>query len=285
MKNYTLRFFSVLLTAVCIVSFLMCFETTGAYAAFNSRSLKGARKMPKSGVMKIPAGKAVKINFGKRYHPVKFYYFKIKPKKTGIITFRNDYTRGNRVALCNAKKKVISKGHKKYDDYYSSKSVYKYQRVVHYGVKKGRTYYIRVRGSSGKRRAAGKSYVGSVKWTNKRVSRSRYGTKKKKAKTIKKKKTVKGLFVAGKKKPQWYKIKTRKKKTVIKFKAKKSNGTLNMKVYYKSRGKWHKRSFPVYRNSKKNVIIVTSSKKKKHKYYLKVYPNNKTSGSYTIKWK
>ena len=285
MKNYILRFFSVILAAVMLVVVLMCFETSGVYAAFNNRSAKGAKKMPRSRTIRIRAGKAVKINFGKKKHTGRFYYFKIKPKKTGTITFRNDYTRGDKIALCNEKKKVISRERKKCDDYYSYKGRHKYQKVVNYGVKKGKTYYIRVRGSSGKRKAKRRSYVGSVKWTNKGVSRSGYGVRKTKAKAIKRKKTVKELFAAGNKKAQWFKITNRQKKTKIMFRSSKNNGSIKVRIYFKSSGRWYNRTYSVYRHSGKNIITGTVSRKVKHTYYLKVFPDGKTSGSYSLKWK
>lgn len=284
MKKNVARLFTVLMVMACMLIIMMALGQTEAHAAFNDRTPAGAITMPANRTMTIPANKAVKINFGTTYDYTSYYYFKIKPTKTGTIKFTDDYTTGYRVVLCNSSKKVISKGDKSFDDFYSAGSKYAYQKVLYYGVKKGVTYYIRVKGAS-TYRASEYPYIGSVMWSNKASSQSKYGKKKSKAKAIKKKKTVKGLFTAGNKKGQWYKITNKQKTTKIIFKSPRTNGTIKVKIYYKSLGHWYNSTYSVSRSSGKNPITGTISKKVKHTYYLKVFPDGKSSGNYTLMWK
>ena len=287
MKKMFMRTSAAAVLTILAVIIMMAMMQVTAHAAFNDRSADGAKAMPSNRTLTIAKGKVVKINFGTAYDYTNYYYFKIKPNATGVIAFTDDYTHGSNVALCNAKKKIISRGEKSYDDFYSAGSQYPYQKVLYYGVKKGKTYYIRVKGASAEYEAYGLPYVGNVKWTLSKVKASKYGTSKKKAKAMKKKKTVKGLFVAGNKKAQWFKITNKQKKTKITFLSKKNNGSFKVTVYYKSYGKWYNSTYRVYRSdsSNKNVLTGTVSKKVKHTYYLKVTPDAKTSGYYTLKWK
>ena len=286
MKKNAARLFTVLMVMACMLILMMALGQTEAHAAFNDRTPAGAITMPANRTMTIPANKAVKINFGTVYdYNTNYYYFQIRPTKTGTIKFTNDYTHGDSVVLCNSSKKVISRGYKNYDDFYSAGSSYAYQKVLYYGVKKGVTYYIRVKGASTDRASYEYPYIGSVMWSNKASSQSKYGKKKSKAKAIKKKKTVKGLFTAGNKKGQWYKITNKQKTTKIIFKSPRTNGTIKVKIYYKSLGHWYNSTYSVSRSSGKNPITGTISKKVKHTYYLKVFPDGKSSGNYTLMWK
>ncbi len=130
-------------------------------------------------------------------------------------------------------------------------------------------------------------YAGVLKYTNTRISPSKYGSSKKKAKAIKKNKKIKGLFVAGSKKPQWFKITTKQKVTKISINAAKTDYYLNFKVYYKSLGKNKSALSTLGRPTdyNKDTLTGTTNKKAKHTYYIKVYPEAKASGHYTIKWK
>lgn len=256
-----------------------------AKAAFGDRNPAGSVVMPADKVLEVAEGADTKINFGKTYDYSNYYYFKIKAKKTGYIVFKNDYTHGYSVVLCNAKKKVISKGESYSDDFYSAGSQYKWQDVLHYGVKKGTVYHIRVKGASTERFDYNSPYIGSMKWTNKAVKAAKFGKSKKKAKKIKRNKKIKGLFVAGNKKAQWYKVKANKKKTNFYFEAKNSNGAIAVEVHYKSYGKWWKNSMNAWRSDENSRFGYLKSNKKKNTYYVKVYPKGKTSGTYTLRWK
>ena len=285
MKKTLTRVTVVAMAVTAIMIMLFAFGQENVHAAFDDRTVDGAVTMPASRTLSIPVNKAVKIKYGTSRDDTNYYYYKIKPAKTGTIKFTKDYGSGWEVALCNSKKKLISRGEKKNDDFYSAKSQYAYQMVLYYGVKKGVTYYIRVKGASGEHESYDAPYVGSVKWTLSKVKASKYGKKKSKAKAIKKKKTVKGIFVAGNKKAQWFKITNKQKTTKIYFKSPRNNGSLKATIYYKSLGRWYTQSAHVYRSAGSNVITGIISRKVKHTYYLKITPENKTSGYYTLKWK
>ena len=283
MSKIVKRVSAILMAAAIAFAFMPAFDA--AYA-MNDMSPAGSVQMPASKTMSIAEAKEVKINFGTKANYDSYFFFQIRPSKTGYITFTNDYVHGSDVALCNASKKVISRGDAKYDDFYSANSQYAYQAVLHYGVKKGDTYYIRVKGGSTDHENYDKPYIGTVKWTNSAVKGMKYGKSKKKASVLKKNKTRKGLFVAGNKKAQWYKIKSKKKKIKISLSSSANCGSIKATVYYKSYGSWYNNSLTVFRGGDKTRIgTLTSTRKAKKTVYIKVAPVNMTSGSYQIKWR
>ena len=257
------------------------------------RSVSGSVTMPASRTITLAQGKATKINFGTEYDTTHYYYYKIVPTKTGYITVTSDFIHGSNVALCGADKKLASRGNKNYDDFYSAGSQYAWQTTLKYGVKKGKTYYIRVKGASTEKTTdeyenyADKPYIGTMKWTNTAVTGLKYGATKKKSSLIKRNKTRKGVIKAGSTKAQWYKISTKRKKIKISFSAKNNCGTLYAKVYYKSYGKWYSSRMYAMRSTDgyKSACTLTKSSKKRTTYYIKVYPDYRTSGAYTLKWK
>lgn len=228
-------------------------------------------------------GKSTKVVFGKSAAD-KVLYYKVTPRKTGALEFSLSSGYSGYVALCNSKKKVISswsldKG------WVWGGSDHPHFRHMFFGVKKGVTYYIKVDGSSYLKDKKGR-YVGYVQCSSKKLSASKYGTKKSKAKAIKKKKTAKGLFIAGSsRKGKWYKITNSKKNTYITFKAPKTNGRFKLTFYYKSYGKWYKSTYYASRSDSAVTFKGYISKKVKHTYYMKVFPEGKSSGTYSIKWK
>lgn len=115
---------SGLLVVVLIVAFAAVISLTlnasEAKAALGDRNPAGSVVMPANKTLEVAEGTETKINFGRDYDYTTYYYFKIKAKKTGYIVFLNDYTHGSSVVLCNAKKKVISKGESYSDDFYSA---------------------------------------------------------------------------------------------------------------------------------------------------------------------
>lgn len=231
----------------------------------------------------VKQGVKTKVVFGANASSSTIAYYKIRPTKTGTIQFTVNPNYSGYVSLCNARKKVISK----YDangEWIWGDSSTSYFRKVFFGVKKGTTYFIKVKGYSYDRNDFG-NYVGYVKWTNAKFKQSKYGKSKKKAKAIKKKKTVKGLFIAGKKKAQWFKITNKQKKTRIYLKSPRTNGTIKIKAYYKSYGRWYNVTYSVYRGKVTEKLTGTISKKVKHTYYLKIYPDKKSSGNFTLRWK
>lgn len=232
-------------------------------------------------IKNVEQGKNEKVIWTNEYDSNAVTYFLIKPTKKGYVTFGADFT--GYASLCDANRKVIGIGDTE-GDFFNGESSFPYQQTISYGVDKGKTYWIKVTGYPSKTNEYGEYYA-MVKWTNTKVKPSKYGKKKKKAKAIKRKKTVKGLFVAGKKKPQWYKITTNKKKIRINLKSPKCSGSIKYKMYYKNYNKWYNQTFETWRASSIQPVDGTVNKKVKHTYYIKVYPDGKSSGAYTIKWK
>lgn len=251
------------------------------------RSPTGAVTMPASRTLAIAQNTATKINFGTEYDYQNYYYYQIKPTKTGYISFKTDFTHGNSIALCNSSKKLISRSSKSLDDFFSAGSQYPYQAVINYGVKKGVTYYVRVKGASTERVSYDQPYVGTVKWTNTAVKNTKYGKTKKRALLIKRNRVKNGVIKAGSRKAQWFKITTTRKKIRISFSAKNNCGTIYAKVYYKSYGKWYNGRMYAMRSTSgyKDACTLTKTSKKKTTYYIKVYPDYRSSGAYKLKWK
>jgi hypothetical protein len=271
------------LAVVVVLTALMVAAAEVVSAA--DRSPAGAVIMPADKTLSIKMGQSVKINFGYEYDYNGYYFFKIKPTKKGYITFNNDYSHGNCIALLNAKKKVISRDGQ-FDCFLSAGSSYPYQRNVSFGVNKGVTYYVRVKGASLEREAYGQPYIGTVKCTNTGISGIKFGKSKKKASKLKRKKVRNGVLVAGVNGAQWYKLKSVKKKTWITFSAKQNCGTVYARVYYKSGKKWYSNRMFAMRsdNAWKRKAYITSNRKK-NTYYIKVYKKGNSSGKYTLQWK
>lgn len=143
-----------------------------------------------------------------------------------------------------------------------------------YGVKKGNTYYIKVRSNY--------NYDGlyQLKVTNYKISENS-GSKKSKAVTIKKGYTKKGTITAGSSQSDWYKFKlTSKKKVKITIKGG-TNDKLKFIVYKGSK----KVSTSTFYNSTKSITLNSVGKWSKGTYYIKAYRGtSKSSGWYSLKW-
>ena len=290
MKKSTLSLNASLFLIVLLCGLFFAVSTSAVNAAMGDRNAAGSIPIAPGGEVTAPENTEVKLNFGTSVSLYdKYYYIKIKPSKTGIITFTDDFTHSYSVALCNASKKVVSVGNNygQTGDFFSYGSAYKWQTFINYGVKKGTTYYIKIKGGSTERAnlQTGTPFVGTVKWTNKSVKPAKSGKSKKKAVTLKKGKKVKGLIVAGDKKGKWYKIKSNYKQTKITCSAKNCNGAIVAEVMYKSGGKWQKMKCSGVRSDSPSRSVVIYSTKKKNTYYVKVHPEKKDSGVYYLSWK
>lgn len=179
---------------------------------------------------------------------------------TGYLAVATSHS-GARTALCNSSGKLLSR------------ESYAKQGAV-YGVKKGKTYLIRVNSS--------KNYDGYCAFMAKCTKVSeKSGKKKSKAVTIKKKKTKKGTIEAGSSQADWYKFKlTKKKKVIISLKCA-ANEKVIVSVY---KGKKRISSRAVSGNVKGTIRSV--GKWPKGTYYIKLARGTKTSsGYYEVKWK
>ena len=192
--------------------------------------------------------------------------FTFKAVNTGYIQVATNESCD--VTLCNSSGKALSKA----DWLYPSGSKYPV-----YGVTKGKSYIINTKMSS--------NYDGfyAINVKNTKIA-TKGASKKSKAKTLKKKKTLKGTVTAGSSRVNWYKFKLNSTKNpvftfkgnandkiMIKvYKGKKlvTGGTVTLSAYnnggtYKAYGDWTKGT-----------------------YYIKVYRGNKySSGYYSVKWK
>ena len=139
-----------------------------------------------------------------RYSGNDSYYFKYKAAKTGKVTATFSYTMGNYVTLTNSKKKALT------DELWVSDMTN--GNKITFAVKKGVTYYFKVRsnGTTGTT-AAGNGNMHTIYVKNTAVS-AKGGSSRKKAATIKYKKTIKGLITPGDRKAKWYKITLKKGK-------------------------------------------------------------------------
>ena len=133
-------------------------------------------------------------------------YIKFKPSKTGYVTvtIKNNSTAASGGAagfltFCNGSKSPLGQN-QEYFDTIGEGSRY-YTRT--YGVKKGKTYFFKIKS------------VGGVKITAKAVSvKKGTNNSRSKAKTLGKNKTAKGVIIAGENKADWYKIKVTKRQQV-----------------------------------------------------------------------
>ena len=272
MERKTMRIaVSAVFAAALLIVMMMCAQERSFAEEYNLRN-------------PLQEGVSTSVTWGTEYDSNAVTYAQFTTSKKGYVTFTADFS--CYVMLCNSKKKVVSNGTQSSGEYVNSNSSYPYQRTISFGVAKGKTYFFKIKYMPGSKNSSGE-YVGTLKWTGKKISPCKYGKKKSKARTIKKKKTVKGLFVAGNRKGQWFKITNKQKTTKITVTSKKVNYRMKYKIYYKSYGKWYDITYSTLRSDDyyKDVITGTVSRKAKHTYYIKVFPDAKTSGYYTIKWK
>lgn len=165
-----------------------------------------------SGEPSLAAGKTLTLYRSDTKHN---YYVKIKPSKTGYITLTTGKKLYGNVAICNSKKKAISK-----ECTLNGSSSY-YNKVV-FAVKKNTTYYIKVRSID---------YIYQIKYSVKGVS-EKSGSKMSKPVYFKKGKSVSGLILPGESKKDYYAIKLTKAE-IVKFKitGNVSSGYIKVNIY------------------------------------------------------
>lgn len=222
-----------------------------------------------SGDGKILGNKVWTGTYSTDYHEI--LYHKVVVKRTGYIKVEGYGqgpvgTKGNLyTTLYNSKKKAVS-DQQRHD---SSNNFSGY-----YGVKKG-TYYIGIK------------YTGhyKLKYTFSAVKDKNISSKKKAA-TINRGKTAKGLITAGEstKKTEWYKLKlTSKKKLKIWLNAK-AAGVFRLEVVPASSRVRVTGSISTYNTS--STVRSTNQKLPAGTYYLKISrPRNVANGYYTLRWK
>lgn len=192
----------------------------------------------------------------------------IQDPATGLqSTIPRTYAQG-KWCLYNSKKNTALSS----NDTFRTNSTQSADLTQTYGVKKNTTYYLRVSSNSNL----------SIKCKFTKVSESS-GSKKSKAKSIKKNKTIKGIIAAGDKTVDWYKIKLPKKQVLHIYFSGRTNDKLKITfsgTYLKTAKKY------IVRGNTKTQHTYTTERAQPGNYYVKVERNNtKSSGYYTLKWK
>lgn len=208
-------------------------------------------------------------------------YHRLVVNKSGVLQIAgasiSEYSGsrwGLNVILCNSNKKSLESG--SYGQYVST------DNIAFYGVKRG-VYYIKVSGE--------KLYTLAASFS---PMADKGGASKKKATTIKHKKTITGVMPAGEKakKADWFKIKVTKKKKLCFTINNMGNGTFDFYIYGPKLPKGGSRG-SVSAANKGTFYIVNGFTRKpikvsKGTYYIKVVRSSyskKASGGYSIQWK
>ena len=189
---------------------------------------------------------------------------------TGLENGSQNTTYGMYIALCDAGRHVLdaSTGNGTYVKYVKDSPI-----GTGFAVKKG-TYYIRVTGAKNYR-----VIVVTNKWKDKSK------TKKSKAATVKRKKAVKGAFLAGEKPStsDWFKFKLTKKKAVTLY-ADFSIGNGRYAVLIKT----PRNKTTQYINGGQSLYWKSTGKWSKGTYYIRfkrLSDYERGSAAYTFKWK
>ncbi len=283
------RILSLLLAMVMVIGVFVIPTPDEVSAATKSYSFKGTGKS------------SVTIKDADCYKgtSLKTHYIKYKAGVTGTITLKmtnksgkSSYTAGY-LTLCNSKKKVIGTANEYYDTYDDDSRYF----TRTYGVKKGVTYYFRVKAYAGVKITATVKSVKDLK-----------NHSKTKAKSLKAKSTVTGLIKANDKTADWYKITVPANKKVRITVTANTNGLVETSTAYKSSGgikatlmnskgkPWASSGGSFYASVVKksnkceyyreNIYGVKKGvSDTKTTFYIKVERlNAASSGSYTLKW-
>ena len=239
-------------------------------------SSSGSRAAVVFSLAYIASGKTIPADGSERYcgHAANngLSTFKINVPSSGYLKLAmGDASGGSYKSNINVK----TKGFTDYESLSTSDNV----RFI--GVKKG-TYTFTVKTSAP---------VYAIKASFTKVKESKYGKKKSKAVSLKKKKTVKGLLPAGKAKAHWYKFKLKKnQKVTLNFKTSLCGaGSYVGGLKYTLYASYDTGTGTIYSGLRttpyKPYTIGMSPKLKKGTYYLKIESYKKGTGYYTIKWK
>ena len=198
-------------------------------------------------------------------------YVKYKATQTGYLKTSTDTSsKMVKITLCDKSKKSLS-----------GESLASEEPT--YGVKKGKTYWIKLKNPWS-------SSAGYYTFTlnNGKVKESKAGKSQKKAVTIKKNKNIKGWIEAGKKEGKqadWYKFNLTGKKSVKIYMKGGTNDKINVTVYEKIGSRTRKIGTRTVNNNFNN-IIPSRGKWSKGTYWIKISRGTaKSSGYYTLKWK
>ena len=261
-KNILKRVASLALAVVMMLSVIAIIPET-AKAADLGKTVTGSGKRP------------VTISDEQCYTATgQFYWIKFKAKKDGYVSVKasnaseiSSYTRGEWTLYNSKKNKMLSP-----TVVYDTNRTDSYYFTDYYGVKKGTTYNLRVQALVGTK----------VTLTFKDVKESS-GSKKSKAKSLKKGKEITGLMIAGDKSSDWYKVNLGSSAWL----------KLDLKLYIsdkvrveiKGPGIYDTRKIYDYRFNGEKIKLRWSGKVRKGTYYIQIKPETGTStGAYKLKW-
>jgi hypothetical protein len=158
--------------------------------------------------------------------------------------------------------------------------------MAYFGVKKGKTYYLKVENAYG---TYAENRLFGIKYSIENA-KTRTLSSKKKAKVLKRKAdATKTLFIASTgTETDWYKIKvTSKRKTQIKVNTSKmKSGNLKITIYKGSKKIGDTKTITNAKSNGKTYTIknTSSGKLTSGTYYIKVVKSTKASGRYTIRY-
>lgn len=212
-----------------------------------------------------------------------YTWLKYTPKADGYLTVKASGLYGasegskGYLALYSSTKSMIL----------SSKSIFyntgnkgkPYWYEIAFGLQKGRTYYIRVKGETGVK----------LSRTFKKVKR-KSGESKAKAKNLKKNRKVTGMIPAGVSNADWYKVKITKKQKLRLYYGAKTRGSFKISVYSDRQLFGSRNIYYTQKQQKLTVSLKQTPSSKKAgldagTYYIKVErANQDSSGFYKLKW-
>lgn len=244
------------------------FSKPGAYL-FSSQMFSGENRTLKDNTYTTAYGyKYESFNYDSNN-----IYYKYTPSKTGYISISTEYlsdSGSSYITLCNSSKKAIS------EEVYTN-TTYSSGKVV-FAVKKGATYYIKVKTSSEKYRI--KSKITGITESS--------GTKKSNAKTLTIGKERKGILLTEDKtsSADWYKF-TLSKATKLNLTVAGNASSVGIKVELTSANIGGSVDVNISGTDYKRTTSLetfTSATLPKGTYYIRVYKGDKkASGNYSIK--
>lgn len=203
-------------------------------------------------------------------------WFTFKAAKSGYLTL-GCYGIGGYLSLYRGNKRLSGRV---WISNYEGSTAQDYMKGTFFGVKKGVTYRLRME----------PTYIPKQKYSlvvKNTAVREKSGKKKSKSSTIKRNQKRTGYIAAGENKADYYKLKTNRKKLVLRFDGG-TNEALRLKLTHKSGRVKVSRTMTLNRlnGHKYTATAKGSGNAVKGTWYLKVYRYNKTSsGFYTLKWK
>lgn len=247
---------------VCSILVVMPEKTQAADFSFNSTSS-----------VNIPDGQDTRTTG-------EYAWIKYKAPADGYLTVKANYASSVYTAsegywqLFDSARKTALSGNDTYSTNYDA--AYQFSNV--FGMKKGKTYNLRVYSLDG--------VTISSKFT--KVS-EKSGKSKTKAVSIKKGKTIKGIIPAGDKQADWYKFKVTKKQYLKLSWSAKTNDLMKFTVYEGSKNigtvKANYASSKTYSQYVTNLYTNKKLKVDPATFYVKIERATKTSsGYYTFKW-